>query len=104
MNLVYSFENSVKSKVSSKVEGDKFGDACFAKAGFVFKDGAEFGLDGKTLLIVRSVDEAFKKHAEEILKEIESVELIGDELAKKVIDKINEEEQAAQSGFGSIFG
>lgn len=104
MNMVYSFPNSVKSKVASKVEADKFGEVCFAKAGFIFKDGAEFGLEGKTLLILRNIDEQFKLHSEKVLEGIEGMESANEELTKKVVDKINEDEQAAQSGFGSIFG
>ncbi|MEM3364709.1 MAG: hypothetical protein QXS93_04355 [Candidatus Micrarchaeia archaeon] len=104
MDIVYSFPNTEKAKAMSIVEGDKFGPLAFATRGFVQKDGTDYGLPGKTLLIIRNVSEEFKKEADLKLKEVVGLEVLPQEKTSEIVKRVNEEEEAAQSGFGSIFG
>lgn len=104
MDIVYAFPNAEKSKAMAVIENDKFGPLSFATRGFVQKDGTEFGLEGKTLIVVRNVSEEFKKEADAKLKDITGLECLPQDKTDQIVKKVTEEEEAAQSGFGSIFG
>ncbi|MCX8200375.1 MAG: hypothetical protein N3G76_02805 [Candidatus Micrarchaeota archaeon] len=104
MDIVYSFPNTEKAKAMAIVEGDKFGPLAFATRGFVQKDGTDYGLAGKTLLVIRNVSEEFKKQADVKLKDVAGLEVLPQDKASEIVRRVNEEEEAAQNGFGSIFG
>ncbi len=103
MDLVISFPNNLKSKIMAKIESDKYEENSFGKKGYIMKDGAAFGLEGKTLVYVKGVDNRFIEHTRELLKDLE-FEIIEENKAKEIVKAIQEEEEQAQQGFGSIFG
>lgn len=104
MNIVYAFPSSEKSKAMAIIEGDKFGPLAFATRGFIEKDGTDFGMGGKTLVVIRNVDEEFKKAADEKLKGISGLEALPQNKADQIAAKVTADEEAAQEGLGSIFG
>ncbi len=103
MDVVMIFQNRLKSKVMAKIEGDKYDENSFGKKGYVLKDGQDFGFPNKTLLVIRGVNEQFLSRAKDLLKEYE-IEILEENKTHEIVDKIKEEEEATQSGFGSIFG
>lgn len=104
MDIVYSFPNAEKPKAMAIIENDKFGPLAFATRGFLQKDGGDFGLEGKTLIVVRNVTGEFKQAADAKLKDVAGLEVLPDSTTAMIVKKVNEDEEAAQSGFGSIFG
>ncbi|GEM_PF-1108059 len=104
MDVVYSVPNAEKSKAMAVIENDKFGENAFATRGFVVKDGTDFALAGRTLIIVRNIGDEFKRLAMDKLKGVQGLEAVNEEKTKEIVKKVNEEEEAAQGGFGSIFG
>ena len=103
MDLIYVFENKLKSAITTIVEADKFGENSFGQQGFVFKDGLAFGFEGKTLLVFRNVSDEFKRLANEKLKEF-TIEVLDEEKTKEITKMLDEEDEAAQKGIGDIFG
>lgn len=87
----------------AKIEGDKYDPNSFGKKGYIVKDGGAFGLEGKTLVYVKGVDNQFIEHTKELLKDLE-FEIIEENKAQEIVKAIKEEEEEAQQGFGSIFG
>ncbi|MGC8923758.1 MAG: hypothetical protein ACP5H8_01610 [Candidatus Micrarchaeia archaeon] len=104
MNIVYIFPNDIKSKAMPIIENDKYDKVSFGRMGYVVKDGEDFGFPGKTLVVVRNVDIEFKEHASKLFSGISQVETLENEKCSQIVKRVNEEEERAQSGFGSIFG
>ncbi len=104
MDIIYSFPNAEKSKAMAVVENDKFGPLAFATRGFVQKDGTDYALAGKTLLVIRNVTDEFKKQADVKLKDVLGLEVLAADKTAEIVKKVNDDEEAAQNGFGSIFG
>jgi hypothetical protein len=68
------------------------------------KDGTDYALTGKTLLVIRNVTDEFKKQADVKLKDVQGLEVLAADKTAEIVKKVNDDEEAAQNGFGSIFG
>lgn len=100
MKVVYLCTYDVKNKVKKILEQDPTAPMSFARQGYDFKDGKDYGVDGWVLYI--SGDESFIEWAEKQLGDL--VKKLDDETANKIIKKIEEEKDKASEGFGQLFG
>lgn len=102
MEKVYECENSKKKDLTKILEEDPYAEDSFARVGYKLKEGKVIEQDeGKCYLYIKA-NEDFIKKAEEKLKDL--VKECEKEVSQKIIDRINEEENQATSGFGDIFG
>ena len=102
MILVFELPSADKAKLTALLEADPYAEKSFPRNGYKVKDGTQAGQDkGKTYLYLKATDE-FAAFAREKLKElaVEAKPEVRDQIAKK----IEEEENSAEVGFGSIFG
>lgn len=104
MDLIYKIQNQHKVTAINIMDADKYGELCFAKAGYIIKDGEQYGIEKHTLIVLRNVSEDFVKYSKEKLKEIEGLETLDEKKTHDIIQSIKEEDERAQSGFGAIFG
>lgn len=102
MKKIFECEMSKKAELSTILEKDPYADDSFARIGYKLKDGAFVGGDKNKLYLYISASEEFLKKAAERLKDI-AIEITG-ERAESIIKAIEEEEEAAEGGFGAIFG
>ncbi len=81
------------------------GRIIFARQEYSLRDGASVGLNEGMVYLYLSAPDEFLNGAEERFKtEFKSVKRASKEEETKVIETIKEEEERANSGFGSIFG
>lgn len=104
MNIIYKIPNQHKVAAINIMDADKYGEYSFAKAGYIIKDGEQYGIEKHTLIVIRNVSEEFVKYSKEKLKEIEGLETLDEKKTHDIIQSIKEEDERAQSGFGAIFG
>lgn len=102
MNRVYECEKSKKAEVTKILEEDPYKDDSFARVGYKVKEGSVLEEDKDKLYIYVSASEDFIKKADEKLKDVATP--ANEEVQKRVSEKIKKEEEAAESGLGSIFG
>lgn len=100
----FLFDSKDVQALKKILEADPYADNSFARIGYTLKESAAAGLKGgKYAVFFRAEDSAAKILAEK-LKAIPSFsEATPDELAK-ISAVIENEENAATEGFGSIFG
>jgi hypothetical protein len=101
MDRVYECEITKKADITKILEADPYAEDSFARAGYKMKDGAAVGEDREKLYVYVSASEEFMKKADEKLKDI--AKPAGDEVAGRVIAKIQEEENSVAAGV-SMFG
>ncbi|MEW5996714.1 MAG: hypothetical protein AB1657_03920 [Candidatus Micrarchaeota archaeon] len=102
MKAVFAFPAGKKKDLTALLEADPYAPDSFARAGYKLRDGASLGEKADTIYLYISADEAFMKKAGEKLKPLmRGMEKGEDERVRK---KIEEEEEAAEGGFGAIFG
>lgn len=104
MDLIYKIQNQHKVAAINIMDADKYGELCFAKAGYIIKDGEQYGIEKYTLIVLRNISEDFVKYSKEKFKEIEGLETLDENKTNEIIQSIKEEDERAQSGFGAIFG
>ncbi len=102
MKKLFVCENSKKAELMKILEDDPYGKINFSKLGYKLKDGADFDLEKKTIIRINYFDGEEEKFIKEKLKDV--CEEIKEEKAQEIEKKLKEEESAAQSGFGSLFG
>ena len=102
MYRVYECDSSKKAELTKKLEADPYADDSFARVGYKVKDGSVLGEDKAKIYVYISASNEFVKKADEILKEL--AQPASAEIEKRVTEKIQKEEEAAESGLGSIFG
>ncbi|VVB65767.1 Uncharacterised protein [Candidatus Gugararchaeum adminiculabundum] len=100
MKRVYETQNLKDLK--KVLEADPYGEKSFARQGYTLRDGKTLGEDATKYYLLISADDEFFKLFEP--KFIELAPRCKHDLEHKVIKKIEEEEEAAQGGFGSLFG
>lgn len=102
MERLYVCESGKKTELKEILEADPYAADSFARVGYKLRDGTmlEEEKDKVYLYILASGD--FIKNADEKLKDV--AKPVEGENAKRIIDKIKKEEEAAESGLGSIFG
>lgn len=101
MDRVYECEISKKADLTKVLEADPYAEDSFARVGYKMKDGAAVGEDKEKLYIYVTASEDFLKKADEMLKDL--AKPAGEEVAKRVIAKIEEEESTVAAGV-SMFG
>lgn len=102
MMRVYECEGGKKGALTKILEADPYAQDSFARIGYKLKDGAVLGEDKGKLYLYVKADEAFLKKADALLKDI--ADRAPAEVEKRVGEKIQKEEEEAESGLGSIFG
>lgn len=102
MDRLYEIALEKKSLLTKILESDPYAQDSFARVGYRIRDGATLGEDKTKIYVYISSSEDFVKKADERLKEVAGI--VQGENAARIIKKIKEEEEAAESGFGSLFG
>ena len=102
MKKVYQIDNSKKKDLTKILENDPYAENSFARVGYKLKDGAAVDEDKSKTYLYISTDADFIKNSEQKLSQL--IEKIDQTVEKRIIKKIEDEEEAAESGFGSIFG
>ncbi|MEM3031043.1 MAG: hypothetical protein QXH27_04875 [Candidatus Micrarchaeia archaeon] len=83
---------------------DPYAPVSFARQGYVLKEGKAVGGEAGKYYVQLKGEADFFKWAEEKFKELPNVKRAPKEMEEKIIKVIEEEESAAESGFGSLFG
>jgi len=102
MERAYECDVAKKGELTKILEADPYAADSFARVGYKIRDGATLGEEKNKIYLYISASEEFVKKADERLKGI--VTPLEKEKAERVIRKIKQEEESAESGFGSIFG
>ncbi|MFH1448682.1 MAG: hypothetical protein ABIG39_07505 [Candidatus Micrarchaeota archaeon] len=103
---VYEYESKEKGNIQKVIDTDPYADRSFSKQGYNIKEGKGVGGEGDKSYIYINAEPEFFQWAEEKFKEaeIQTFKRTSKKLEDKVIKAIEEEENAAESGFGAIFG
>ncbi|MFA5383040.1 MAG: hypothetical protein WC356_07770 [Candidatus Micrarchaeia archaeon] len=102
MKKVLICDNLKKAELKNILEADPYDEINFSKLGFTLREGSDFNLEKKTIVVINYFDEKEEKFILEKLKDV--CEEVKEDKAREIIKKIEDDESAAQSGFGSIFG
>lgn len=102
MRAVFAFAAEKKKDLAPLLEADPYAQDSFARAGYKLREGASLGEKADTVYLYISAEEGFIKKAREKLKPLMREMEKGEE--ERVLGKIMEEEEAAEGGFGAIFG
>ncbi len=102
MIRVYACESSRKKELMKILEAEPYAEDSFARVGYRIKDGSAIGEDPKETYIYINASEDFVKKADAKLRGVAGK--LAPENEKRIAEKIEKEEEEAQSGFGSIFG
>jgi len=98
MEVVFKIEKRNLQKVKDVLLKDEI----VSRASVMFKESKSLDLEGNHYYCyISGLNEACDK-AKELTKEL--AEIINEEDAKKIIEKIKSEEETAMTGFGDIFG
>lgn len=102
MYRVYECDSAKKADVTKILEADPYAEESFARNGYKIKDGGVLGEDKTKFYIYMSASNEFIKKADEKLKDL--AKSAPAEVEKRVVEKVQKEEEEAESGFGSMFG
>lgn len=102
MYRVYECDLAKKADVTKILEADPYAEESFARNGYKIKDGGVLGEDKAKFYVYLSASNEFIKKADEKLKDVAKPAPV--EVEKRVIQKVQKEEEEAESGFGSMFG
>ncbi len=102
MKKVYECDISKKKEIIKILEADPYEQDSFARIGYKLKDGSSLEEDKTKLYIYFSASNEFLKKADEKLKDL--INKINPVVEKRIIEKIEKEEENAESGLGDIFG
>ena len=102
MYRVYECDIKKKADITKILEADPYAEDSFARVGYKVKDGSVLGEDKAKLYVYISAAADFVKKADLKLKDAAAVSK--EDVEKRVVAKIQKEEEEAESGFGSIFG
>lgn len=102
MKIVFAFPAEKKKELTPILEADPYAPDSFARAGYKIRDGLTLGERADTIYLYISADEHFIKKAKEKLKPL--MREMHKEEEERVRKKIEDEEEAAEGGFGAIFG
>ncbi|HLD60128.1 MAG TPA: hypothetical protein VI912_03980 [Candidatus Bilamarchaeaceae archaeon] len=102
MKKVYECDLSKKKEIIKILEADPYEQDSFARIGYKLKDGSSLEEDKTKLYIYFSASNEFLKKADEKLKDL--INKINPVVEKRITEKIEKEEENAESGLGDIFG
>ncbi|MEM4389932.1 MAG: hypothetical protein QXG98_04695 [Candidatus Micrarchaeia archaeon] len=83
---------------------DPYAPVSFARQGYILKEGKAVGGEADKCYVQLKGESDFFKWAEDRFRELPSVKRAPKEMEEKINKAIEEEESAAESGFGSLFG
>jgi hypothetical protein len=102
MYRVYECDLAKKADVTKILEADPYAADSFSRTGYKVKDGSVINEEKAKMYIYFSASEEFLKKADERLKPVAS--RCKEDVEKRVIEKIQAEEESAEAGLGGIFG
>ncbi|HNT60740.1 MAG TPA: hypothetical protein PKJ97_02055 [Candidatus Bilamarchaeaceae archaeon] len=102
MRAVFAVPAGKKKELAALLEADPYAEGSFARAGYKMKDGPAIGESAENIYVYIKADEAFLKKARERLKPL--LAEMKKEEEERIAEKIEKEEDAAEGGFGAIFG
>jgi hypothetical protein len=102
MQRVYECEGAKKAALMKILEADPYLEGSFARVGYKVKDGGAIDEDKAKMYVYVKASDEFVKKADALLKDVASP--AKPEVEKRVIEKIQKEEEDAEGGLGSIFG
>ncbi|MEM2963065.1 MAG: hypothetical protein QXW70_01135 [Candidatus Anstonellales archaeon] len=103
MKRIYEIMIEKKADLKKILEDDPYGLFSFAKNGYKLRDGDVIGEDkNKCYLYLVSEEEKFFEFAKKKLSGIGNEANV--EVARRVAEKIENEETSAEIGMGTIFG
>ncbi len=104
MKAVYFFESKDYSALKKVLDADPLEKDSFATIGYTLKDSKALGFKGGSyVLFFELADDNVAKKLVDKLKAIPSAREASREEFEAVTKSIEEEQNAAQAGFGSIF-
>ncbi|MEM0107091.1 MAG: hypothetical protein QXS81_02185 [Candidatus Micrarchaeaceae archaeon] len=93
------------SKIEELKKNDPYFDIIFVRQEYILFDGSSISLNPSKCYLYLKANEEFLAKAELKLKRLfPNIVRINKEAEEKVIEKVNEQQQKAESGFGFIFG
>jgi len=101
MKIVFEISKEKFKDAKKILEENPYAEDSFAKAGYVLKEGKALGED-ENYYIYLDAGEDFVKKAKEKLKDV--AKAVEGEKAERIIKKVEDEQNSAVSGFGSLFG
>lgn len=97
-------DNKIKEAHKMLEESPK-GKFIFSRQDYSLREGASLGLDdGKSYLYLNATEDFLKGAEDRFKNEFKTIKRATQGEEQKVIQTIKEEEEKANSGFGSIFG
>ena len=102
MLRIYKIPNEKMKEVKKIIEENPYAEDSFSKKGYVLREGKALKGDENAYYLIIEADEQFIKKADEKLKDLTTV-LEGEEY-EKIKKAYEEAENAAQAGFGALFG
>lgn len=102
MIRVYECESGKKAELMKILEADPYEEGSFARAGYKVKDGTVLEEDKEKIYVYIKASDEFIKKADEKLEDV--TKPAPEDVEKRVAEKIQKEEEAAEGGLGSIFG
>ncbi|MFH1780291.1 MAG: hypothetical protein ABH803_04110 [Candidatus Micrarchaeota archaeon] len=104
MDYAFSFESKDVQALKKVLEADSMNKDSFARLGYYLKEGKNLSLkEGRYYVSFKTENKELAGKLIEKLKAIPSFEEATTEEESKLAEKIEEEENAATTGFGSIF-
>jgi hypothetical protein len=101
---VYQCDSKNLKELEKVLAAEPYAERSFSKQGYVLKEGRAVAAEqGKHYLYVKAAEDFFK-FAENALKAVPSVTRCKKDEEQRVAAKIEEEQAAAEQGFGAIFG
>ncbi len=98
-------DKSLGEEELKKLNDDKLANVIFARQEYSLRDGRALGMpDGKYYLYIKANDDFLRLAGEKLLKNFKTVKRASKEAEEKFISIVNEEEERANAGVGSIFG
>jgi hypothetical protein len=99
MDFLFYFEKS--KELNNLLALNPYDENSFARVGYTLKDGKSIGEKEGFYVYIKTDEEIGSKLGKKLF-EIKGVEVKGEE-KERVLKKINDQEQSAIEGFGSIF-
>ncbi|HEV8289807.1 MAG TPA: hypothetical protein VGQ00_02520 [Candidatus Norongarragalinales archaeon] len=102
---VFLVEDRHKKDLDKVLSEDPYADDSFVKAGAVTRSSTALGLKGgHTVVYFKSEDANIGNRLKERMSKVPTATEVHGSEKDAIVKKIEEEEEAAASGFGSIFG
>ncbi|MEM2948626.1 MAG: hypothetical protein QXY05_00585 [Candidatus Anstonellales archaeon] len=101
MKIVFEISKERFKDAKKILEENPYAEDSFAKAGYILKEGKALGEDENYYVYI-DASEDFVEKAKEKLKDV--AKPADNKKAERIIKKVEDEQNSAVSGFGSLFG